>query len=75
VVFQSNDRFSIALAKGSLEDARIPFWMQDEETASGLVLGAIAFPVCRFLVDKDLEMQARQLLEPLEGLNENHRAT
>ena len=63
VVFQSNDRFSIALATGSLADAGIPFWIQDEESASGLVLGAIAFPICRLLVDKDFEVQARQILE------------
>jgi len=66
-VFQSNDRFTIALAKGSLEDAGIPFWMHDDESASGLVLGAIAFPICRFLVDRDREAEARALLKPLES--------
>jgi len=61
VVFQSSDKISIAFAKGLLEDAGVPFWMQDEESASGLGL-LNAFPACRFLVDKDCEEEVRQLL-------------
>ena len=67
-VFEANDAFAIGLAKGSLEDAGIPFWMQGyDETASRLVLGPIMFPSCRFLVPKDREAEARELLEPLES--------
>jgi hypothetical protein len=65
-VFESNDRSAIGLAKGSLEDASIPFWMQYDETAARLVLGPIMFPLCRFLVPKDREVGARELLEQLE---------
>ena len=64
-VFESNDPFAIAMAKGSLEDSGIPFWMEGDETAARLVLGPIRFPSCRFLVPKDREAEARELLEPL----------
>jgi hypothetical protein len=52
MVFQSADRFAIALAKGSLEDSGIPFWLQGAETDTRL-LGAMMFPSCRFLVPKE----------------------
>lgn len=65
VVFESNDPFAIGLAKGALEDAGIPFWMQGDETAARLGLIPISFPPCRFLVAKDGEAEARTLLEPL----------
>ncbi len=67
VVFESNDSFTVGLAKGSLEDAGIPFSMQGDETAARLVLGPIMFPPCRFLVPKDRETEARTLLEPLQS--------
>lgn len=63
VVFESSDRFAIGLAKASLQDAGIPFWMQDDETAARLVLGPIVFPSCRFLVPKEREQEARDLVE------------
>jgi hypothetical protein len=65
VVFESNDAFAISLAKGSLEDSGIPFLMEGDETAARLMLGPIMFPSCRFLVPKDREAEARELLEPL----------
>jgi hypothetical protein len=64
-VFESNDMFAIALAKGSLEDSGIPFSIDGDMTARQLVLGPIAFPLCRFLVPKDREKEARKLLAPL----------
>jgi hypothetical protein len=66
-VFESNDRFTIGLAKGSLEDAGVPFWTQEDETAARLVLGPIMFPLCRFLVPKDYEGKARELLQSLRS--------
>jgi hypothetical protein len=69
-VFESNDKFAISLAKGSLEDSGIPFWVQGDETAAQLVLGPIMFPSCRFLVPKDRETEARELLAPLESPQE-----
>ena len=66
VVFESNDLLAIALAKGSLDDSGIPFWMEGDETAARLVLSPIRFSLCRFLVPNDREMEARGLLEHLE---------
>ena len=66
IVFKSNDLFAIGAAKGSLEDSGIPFWMEGDETAARLVLSPIRFPSCRFLVPKDRELEARELLEPLK---------
>jgi hypothetical protein len=66
-VFESSDPFAISLAKGSLGDADIPFWMQGDETASRLALIPISFPPCRLLVPKDREAEARMLLEPLRS--------
>jgi hypothetical protein len=74
-VFESNDRFTIGLAKGSLEDARIPFWMQDDETAARLVLSPIMFPSCRFLVPKDREAEARELLDSLESAQQGESSS
>ncbi len=65
-VFESNDAFAIGLAKGLLEDAGIAFWMEGDETAARLALGPIMFPECRFLVPRDREPEARELLEQLE---------
>jgi hypothetical protein len=66
-VFDSNDRFTVSLAKGSLEDAGIPFWMHGDETAAYLALSPVIFPSCQFLVTKDREAEARELLESLES--------
>jgi hypothetical protein len=66
-VFESNDDFAIALAKGSLEDSGIPFWIHSDEAHGRLLLGPIMFPSCRFLVPKDREAEARELLQLLES--------
>jgi hypothetical protein len=66
-VFESNDRFTLSLAKGSLEDAGIPFWMQGDETAAHLALIPVIFPSCRLLVTKDREAEARELLASLQS--------
>jgi hypothetical protein len=62
-VFQSNDRILNGMAKGSLEDAGIPFWIQGGETAAHLGIGAVLFPLSRFLVPENREAEARQLLD------------
>ena len=64
-VFESYDGFAIGFAKGPLEDAGIPFWMQNNRTAARLALGRILLPSSRFLVLKDREAEAREVLEPL----------
>ena len=60
------------MAKGSLEDAGIPFWMQSEETNARLALGPIRFPSCTFLVPPDREAEARALLDPLTSEKEEN---
>ena len=67
-VFESNDRISISLAKGLLEDSGIPFWMQGDETSTHLGLVPVLFPSCQFLVPKDHEVEARELLGSLARL-------
>jgi hypothetical protein len=66
MVFECADRFAIALAKGSLEDAGIPFWQRGSQTDTRLIDAAM-FPSCRFLVPKEREAEARELLAPLES--------
>jgi hypothetical protein len=66
-VFESSDSFTVGLAKGSLEDAGIPFWMLDDETGAHLALSPVMFPSCQLLVNKDREAEARELLESLES--------
>jgi hypothetical protein len=73
-VFESSDAVAVGLAKGLLEDSGIPFLTESGETAARLVLGPIAFPACRFLVPRDREEEARDLLDqlafPAEGEHE-----
>lgn len=64
-VFESNDTFAIGLAKASLEDAGVPFWMDYDETSARLVLGPVMFPLCRLLVPPERETEARALLDVL----------
>jgi hypothetical protein len=66
-VFESNDTFALGLAKGSLEDAGIPFWTHGDETAARLALGPVLFPSCQFLVTSDREAEAREVLASLES--------
>ena len=66
-VFESSDRFAIALANGLLEDSGIPFWMKGDEISGRLVPGPIMFPSCRFLVPRDREADAREVLASLES--------
>jgi hypothetical protein len=67
VVFESNDRFTVSMAKGSLEDAGIPFWIHGDETAAHLALSPVIFPSCQFLVTKNREAAARELLASLQS--------
>jgi len=75
MVFESSDRFAISLAKGSLEESGIPFWMQGGENYTELVsMIPIMFPSCRFLVPKEHEAEARELLALLESPIEDQGA-
>ncbi len=64
-ILESNDTSIIALARGTLDEAGIPFGVQGDETAAGLILGPVMFPACRFLVLHDREADARVLLDQL----------
>ncbi len=66
-VFESSDPFASGLARGLLEEAGVPFCMEGDETTARLGLGGIMFPSCRFLVSKDEEEEARELLEQLQA--------
>ena len=67
VVFKSDDRLAIALAKGSLEQAGIPFWMDPDEENFRRIFSPTMPYSCRLLVRKDYEAKARELLEPLKA--------
>jgi hypothetical protein len=70
-VFESNDTFAIAFAKGILDEAGIPYWVQGDETGARLVLSPVIYPECRFLVPQTHATEARQLLEQLTRPNDD----
>jgi hypothetical protein len=64
VVFESADPVAIALAKGSLSDAGIPFWTDPGEMIARVMVHNISRHF-RFLVPEEHEAEAREVLEPL----------
>jgi len=66
VVLETNDSMQLALAKGLLEDAGIPFYVLGQ--IATLVQGVDAFlhKWCRLQVPRDREAEARELVESLE---------
>ncbi len=64
-VFESDDSAVIAVAKGLLEQAGVPFRVQGDETGPRLLYGPILYPACRFLVSPSREADALAALEPL----------
>jgi hypothetical protein len=64
-VFESNDTFALALAKGTLDEAGISFWFDGDESSARFGLGPIMFPVCRLSVRLADAAEARALLDPL----------
>lgn len=62
-VFETRDRTAVDLATASLKAAGIPFWRQGD---TGLrPLYGMLLSSCLFLVNKDNEAEARELLAPL----------
>ena len=55
-----------SIAKGSLEDAGIPFWMHGDESAARLALSPVIFPLCELLATRECEAEAREVLASLE---------
>ncbi|MEN6535816.1 MAG: hypothetical protein ABFD89_19285 [Bryobacteraceae bacterium] len=59
----------IGLAKAALDDAGIPFLDNTEDTSARIIVGVV-FPLCRFLVPPDRELDARAVLDDLDCLGD-----
>lgn len=67
VVWEGNDPLAVGFAKGTLEDAGIPFYVEGEETAIRIYsLSPLLNPWCRVMVARDREASARALFETLK---------
>jgi hypothetical protein len=66
VVFETNDRVQLAMAKGVLDDAGIPYFVMGQ--IATLVQGVDGFlrKWIRLQVPRDREAEARELLQQLE---------
>lgn len=66
-VLEGNNPLAIALAKTTLQEAGIPFYVLGEEISVRIqVLSPLIHPWCRIQVARDREAEARALLQPLE---------
>jgi Putative prokaryotic signal transducing protein len=65
VVLETNDRIQLALAKGLLEDAGIPFFALGQIVTLIQDLDPFLHKWVRLQVPRDREVEARELLEPL----------
>lgn len=63
-VLETNDPLLIGLAKAALDDAGIPYLDNSEDSSARLIVGAI-FPLRRFLVPGNRELDARAVLDDL----------
>jgi len=64
MVLEGSDRLAIALARGLLEEAGIPFYVSGEEIgARPGMADPFIHPWCRVLVPRDRETDARALLQ------------
>jgi hypothetical protein len=66
VVLETSDRVQLALAKGLLEDAGIPFFVLGQITTLVNDIDGFLHKWCRLQVPRDREAQARELLESME---------
>ena len=64
VVLETNDRIQLALAKGLLEDAGIPFFVLGQIVTLIQDLDPFLHKWVRVQVPRDREVEARELLEP-----------
>lgn len=70
-VFEGCDPLALAAAKDLLDEAEIPFYVFGEEYSLRLEpVGALMPPCCRIQVGEDREIEARKLLEEIEGMME-----
>ena len=65
VVLETNDRVQLAMAKGLLEDAGIPFFVLGQIATLIQDVDAFLHKWVRLQVPRDREAEARELLEPL----------
>lgn len=65
VVLETNDRMQLALAKGLLEDAGIPFFALGQIATLIQDVDPFLHKWVRVQVPRDRESEARELLEPL----------
>jgi hypothetical protein len=65
VVLDTNDRIQLALARGLLEDAGIPFFFLGQIATLIQDVDPFLYKRIRVQVPRDREAEARQLLEPL----------
>ena len=65
VVLETNDRVHLAMAKGLLEDADIPFFVLGQIATLVQDVDAFLHKWVRVQVPRDREAEARQLLETL----------
>jgi len=65
VVLETNDPFAVALAKGLLDEAGIPFFVLNEITMLVTDLDPMLRKWVRLQVARDREAEARDLLESM----------
>jgi hypothetical protein len=64
-VLDTNDQIQLAMAKGLLEDAKIPFFTQGQIATLVTDIDGALHKWIRVYVSRDREQQARELLEQL----------
>ncbi len=67
LVFESDNAFTVSMARGLLQDAEIAFWIDSEERAARLGITPLSHTSSRFLVAQADEAAARELLAQLES--------
>lgn len=65
MVFETNNRIQLAMAKGLLEDAEIPFFVQGQIATLVQDVDGFLHKWVQLQVPRDCEEEARELLEPL----------
>ncbi len=64
-VFETADSFAIGLAKATMEDSQIPFFLEGDVTEARISLGPVQQPLCCVFVPEEFAEEARDLLAPL----------
>lgn len=67
VVLETNDQIQLALAKGLLEEAGIPFFVLGQITTLVTDVDGFLRKWVRIQVPRDREAEAREILETIDG--------